>query len=75
MAVTTRMAPPSPLSRSQRNTVLPCSDSGATNDDLVIGGGGDYSEGPLGRLYRISATTGAAAKLGADDIIDSVAGR
>lgn len=49
--------------------------SGATNDDLVIGGGGDYSEGPLGRLYRISATTGAAAKLGADDIIDSVAGR
>ena len=50
-------------------------DSGATADDLVIGGGGSYSEGPLGRLYRISAVTGAATKLGPDDIVSSVVGR
>ncbi len=50
-------------------------DSGATNDDLVIGGSGSISEGPLGPLYRVSGATGGATKLGADDLFDSVAGR
>ncbi|MFT4216565.1 MAG: VCBS repeat-containing protein [Micropruina sp.] len=50
-------------------------DGGAANDDLVIGGGGSFSEGPAGRLYRISAATGVATKLGSDGFIDTVAGR
>lgn len=50
-------------------------DRGAKADDLVVGGGGSLSEGPAGRLYRISATTGTATKLGPDEIFDSVAGR
>lgn len=50
-------------------------DRGVTADDLVIGGGGSVSEGPLGRLYRISGATGAATKLGRDDLVDSIAGR
>ncbi len=48
--------------------------SAETNDDLVIGGSGSLSEGPPGRLYRISAV-GVVTQLGADDIFDSVAGR
>ncbi|MFT4225255.1 FG-GAP repeat domain-containing protein [Micropruina sp.] len=67
--------PGKPGYRSIGNLLAFVRNSAETNDDLVIGGAGDYSEGPLGRLYRIAAASGVATKLGADDIIDSVAGR
>ncbi len=50
-------------------------DAGATTDDLVIGGGGSFSEGPAGRIYRVSGMTGTATKLNPDDIFYTVAGR
>lgn len=50
-------------------------DSGAATDDLVIGGGGSFSQGPLGRVFRVAATTGKATSLNPDDIFYTVAGR
>ncbi|MGC3953968.1 MAG: VCBS repeat-containing protein [Propionicimonas sp.] len=49
-------------------------DRGAVDDDLVIGGGGSMSEGPLGRLYRVSAKTGKTV-LNDQAIYGSAAGR
>ncbi|MCA0250967.1 MAG: VCBS repeat-containing protein [Actinobacteria bacterium] len=48
---------------------------GEVADDLVIGGGGSFSEGPLGRIFRVSAKTGKATKLNPDDIFGAVTGR
>ena len=49
-------------------------DTGATTDDLVIGGGGSVSEGPVGRLFKVSGTTGKAL-FTQDGLFDTVAGR
>lgn len=49
-------------------------DAGATTDDLVIGGGGSVSEGPVGRFFKLSGTTGKAL-FTEDGLFDTAAGR
>ena len=49
-------------------------DAGATSDDLVIGGGGSVSQGPVGRFFKLSGTTGKVLYT-EDGLFDTAAGR
>lgn len=49
-------------------------DGAGLTDDLVIGGYGSASQGPLSRLFRISGSTGGTL-LNEESIFDGIAGR
>lgn len=49
-------------------------DRGAKVDDLLIAGGGSYSEGPAGWLYRVSGSTGKTL-VSHESLYDALAGR